>query len=121
MPPEKEGGKLPDEVIADFEKWIRMGAPDPRDGTRRRWRRRSEWDMKKAKEFWAFQPPKAASAAGGEGHGVAAHGRRRFILAALEAKGLKPVADADRTHAAAARLFRSHRPAADAGGGRTRS
>src|SRR5262249_7176874 len=24
--------KLPDNVIADFEKWIDMGAPDPRDG-----------------------------------------------------------------------------------------
>src|SRR6516164_108031 len=29
MPPEK---KLSDEVIANFEKWIAMGAPDPRDG-----------------------------------------------------------------------------------------
>jgi len=27
MPPEK---KLPDDVLADFEKWIEMGAPDPR-------------------------------------------------------------------------------------------
>src|SRR5579863_6538948 len=31
MPPEKKGGKLPDEVIADFETWVKMGAPDPRD------------------------------------------------------------------------------------------
>lgn len=29
MPPE---GKLSAAVIADFEKWIKMGAPDPRDG-----------------------------------------------------------------------------------------
>ena len=29
MPP---SGKLPDSAIADFEKWITMGAPDPRDG-----------------------------------------------------------------------------------------
>ena len=28
MPPE---GKLPDSVIADFEKWVRDGAEDPRD------------------------------------------------------------------------------------------
>ena len=28
MPPE---GKLSDKVIADFEKWVTMGAPDPRD------------------------------------------------------------------------------------------
>ena len=27
MPPQ---GKLPDAVIADFERWIEMGAPDPR-------------------------------------------------------------------------------------------
>src|ERR1044071_9846349 len=25
------GGVLPDDVIADFETWIKMGAPDPRD------------------------------------------------------------------------------------------
>jgi len=28
MPPD---GKLPDGVLADFRKWIAMGAPDPRD------------------------------------------------------------------------------------------
>ena len=31
MPPKK---KLPAEVIADFERWIAMGAPDPRDKRR---------------------------------------------------------------------------------------
>ncbi len=30
MPPDR---KLPSRVIADFEKWIRLGAADPRDGT----------------------------------------------------------------------------------------
>ena len=30
MPPKE---KLPASVIADFEKWIMMGAPDPRDGS----------------------------------------------------------------------------------------
>ena len=29
MPPK---GKLPDELIGHFRKWIEMGAPDPRDG-----------------------------------------------------------------------------------------
>ena len=32
MPPEKSGGKLPDDVIKDFETWVQFGAPDPRDG-----------------------------------------------------------------------------------------
>src|SRR5207245_429786 len=30
MPPK---AKLPANVVADFEMWIRMGAPDPRDGS----------------------------------------------------------------------------------------
>src|SRR6266853_614377 len=30
MPPQKD--QLPDQVLADFEEWIKMGAPDPRDG-----------------------------------------------------------------------------------------
>src|SRR5476649_1842715 len=50
MPPEKEGGKLPDNVIADFEKWIAMGAPDPRDGESKVAKR--EMDLTKAKELW---------------------------------------------------------------------
>jgi len=33
MPPQKAGGKLPSEVIKDFEKWVQMGAPDPREST----------------------------------------------------------------------------------------
>jgi len=50
MPPE---GKLPDAVIADFVKWIEMGAPDPRDG---RATARSQIDFEQAGKFWAFQP-----------------------------------------------------------------
>ena len=62
MPPQKEGGKLPEAVIANFEQWIRMGAPDPRDGgalSKMTPVARKDWDLKKAKEFWAFQEPKA--------------------------------------------------------------
>ena len=29
MPPEEP---LPENVIQNFERWVRMGAPDPRDG-----------------------------------------------------------------------------------------
>ena len=35
MPPPKQGGPLAAEVIAKFEQWIAMGAPDPREGRRR--------------------------------------------------------------------------------------
>ena len=58
MPPEKDGGKLPDNVIADFEKWISMGAPDPRDGEAKLVKK--ILDPKEGKSLWTFQMPKAA-------------------------------------------------------------
>ncbi len=99
MPPEKKGGRLPDEVIADFEEWVMMGAPDPRDAAKVARTEPSEperpvdWD--KEREFWAFQkprtvtPPKVANASWPNSD------IDRFVLAKLEEKGLKPVVDAD--------------------------
>ena len=55
MPPEKSGGKLPDAVIKDFEAWVKMGAPDPRDGAAAVVKKYSKED---AKNWWAFQAPK---------------------------------------------------------------
>jgi len=55
MPPEKSGGKLPDAVIKDFETWIKMGAPDPREGAAAVVKKFNKED---AKNWWAFQPPK---------------------------------------------------------------
>ena len=53
MPPKK---KLPDEVIADFEKWIAMG--DRRPARRLRQVVKNEIDIEKGRKFWAFQPVK---------------------------------------------------------------
>jgi len=94
MPPEKEGGKLSDSVIADFEKWIAMGAPDPREGGTKV--ARKEMDLTKAKELWTFQMPKAAPAPAVRDTAWPRTDVDRFLLAAQEAKGLHPVADADR-------------------------
>jgi cytochrome c553 len=47
MPPKKP--KLPDAVIADLVAWVRMGAPDPRDGVK--------VEAKRAdKTWWSLQP-----------------------------------------------------------------
>jgi hypothetical protein len=47
MPPKKP--KLPDAVIADFIAWVKMGAPDPRDG--------GKVEAKRAdKSWWSLQP-----------------------------------------------------------------
>ncbi len=94
MPPEKSGGKLPDNVIADFETWVKMGAPDPRDGAAVVVKK--EIDFTKAREFWAFKAPVAAPAPAVVDKQWPRTDIDRFILAGLEAKGLKPVADSDR-------------------------
>ncbi|MGB0581723.1 MAG: DUF1553 domain-containing protein [Limisphaerales bacterium] len=51
MPP---SGKLSDLVIADFQRWIEMGAPDPRDGEMVEVVQAD--DFEKAREFWSFRP-----------------------------------------------------------------
>lgn len=53
MPPK---GKLPESVIADFEKWIQMGAPDPRQQAAANKPRRILYDPADADSHWAFQP-----------------------------------------------------------------
>jgi hypothetical protein len=51
MPPKS---KLPDNVIADFVKWVELGAPDPRDG--RATTTETKIDFVAARKFWSFQP-----------------------------------------------------------------
>ena len=51
MPPKS---KLPANVIADFVKWVEMGAPDPRDG--RALTTEKNIDFVAARKFWSFQP-----------------------------------------------------------------
>jgi cytochrome c553 len=50
MPP---AGKLQDNVIADFAKWIADGAVDPREGEAIA---KQEIDMEAGRKHWAFQP-----------------------------------------------------------------
>ncbi|MBP64081.1 MAG: hypothetical protein CMJ62_21385, partial [Planctomycetaceae bacterium] len=51
--PEKK--KLTPEQIADFEKWVAMGAPDPRT-TGEVSSEQKELDLEAERQFWAFQP-----------------------------------------------------------------
>lgn len=54
MPP---SGKLSAEVIADFEKWIKDGAADPREGSGAP-QPAKQIDFAAARQFWSFQPPR---------------------------------------------------------------
>ncbi|MDX1946164.1 MAG: PSD1 and planctomycete cytochrome C domain-containing protein [Pirellulaceae bacterium] len=90
MPP---GKKLPEQVIADFEQWIKLGAPDPRSGGPAIAKRTI--DIEEGRKFWAFQPAKIVSPPAVKNAAWAKTDIDRFVLAGLEAKGLAPVADAD--------------------------
>ncbi|NNC86886.1 MAG: DUF1549 domain-containing protein [Akkermansiaceae bacterium] len=93
--PEKK--KLSDRAIADLAKWVAMGAPDPRQETAGADSFVvQEIDLEKGREFWAFQPPVEAPAPKVKAHAWPRSVTDRFLLAAMEAKGLQPVADADR-------------------------
>ncbi|QDU92317.1 Planctomycete cytochrome C [Lignipirellula cremea] len=51
MPPQ---GKLPESVIADFVKWVEMGAPDPREGEIAS--TTPEIDIEAGRQFWSLRP-----------------------------------------------------------------
>ncbi len=89
MPPDE---KLTDEVIVDFEKWILMGAPDPRDGEAKI--AHHEIDIEKGRQWWAFQPPKKSPPPEVKDTTWPRSDIDRYLLAALEAKGMSPVRDA---------------------------
>lgn len=93
MPPKKEGGKLSDEVIHDFEAWIKMGAPDPRDGKQAVVQK--TWDTEKGRKHWAFQQPKKSEPPAVKNSSWPKNEIDRFILAKLDEHKLTPVADAD--------------------------
>ena len=65
MPPDSRGGILPDEVIANFEKWVKDGAADPRDSAKiisaQAAKPEKVYDWSKERQYWAFQKPQAVT------------------------------------------------------------
>lgn len=93
MPPKNKGGKLPDQVISDLEKWVSMGAPDPRDGEAVV---AKKYDGKLAKDWWAYQPVSVPSVPTVTNKQWAKTAIDQFILSKLESVSLRPVRDADK-------------------------
>jgi hypothetical protein len=92
MPPD---GKLPANVIADFEKWVALGAPDPREATPSSTSENAiDWET--ARQHWSFQPPKRYDAPHVSDASWPCTTIDSFILAKLETAGLKPSVIADR-------------------------
>ena len=89
--------KLADAVIADFERWIAMGAPDPRDDAAAEPAAKPTWSELFAarKTWWSLQPVKDQVPPAVADRAWSAHPVDGFLLAKMEAKGLAPAADAD--------------------------
>lgn len=92
----KAGAKLDEAIIADFEKWIAMGAPDPRDAppSEAQLAADTDWEAirKRRQGWWSFQPitsPPVPEVAG------VVHPVDRFIRARLTTEGLEPSPSAD--------------------------
>ncbi len=93
MPPT---GKLPEAVIADFEKWVTLGAPDPRDASVKP--AATAWDavVAERKKWWSLVPVRKPKLPTVKNTAWSPQPVDRFILAALEKAGLTPSPIADR-------------------------
>jgi hypothetical protein len=93
MPPK---GKLPPEVVRDFETWVRRGAPDPRTDAAPKPAARKGVDLEAGRRFWSFLPLAAAAPPPVRNEAWVRTPVDRFILARLEEKGLSPNPAVDR-------------------------
>ncbi len=94
------GAKLSNLVIADFEKWIAMGAPDPRDKapTADELAKATSWEsvFEERKKWWSLQPVRRAEPPTVKNTWWSEHPVDRFVLARLEEHELQPAARADK-------------------------
>jgi hypothetical protein len=90
MPP---AGKLPDEVIADFETWIDMGAPDPRDEPLATIDERTI-DVEEGRRHWSYRRLAAVSVPQVETAAWPKNDIDRFIRAEQEAAKIAPAPEA---------------------------
>ena len=96
MPPKE---KLPDEVIADFVEWVKLGVPWPKEETAAAPATspdKSKEIEKRKREHWAWHPVRQYQPPPVQNKTWPKSGIDRFVLAGLEKKGLTPVSPADR-------------------------
>ncbi len=89
MPPKNK--KLSDQQIADLETWVKLGAPDPRDG-----KVLVTINRQSAQQHWAFQPVGQPAVPAARNRAWVKTPIDAFILAKLEANKLKPAPVADK-------------------------
>src|SRR5687768_6887332 len=92
MPPK---GKLPQNEIDDLVRWVERGAPDPR-GAVVPAAEVKPLDPGAAKAYWSYQPIRSTTPPATRDAAWPSSDIDRFVLASLEARGLKPASDAPR-------------------------
>ncbi len=94
MPPKQ---KLAESEVATLVRWVEMGLPWPKARVEAATTERGDGRIAAAaRSFWAFQPVKLVPPAAVADPSWPASDIDRYILAALEARGLKPSPPADR-------------------------
>ena len=91
MPPKH---LLPASVVADFERWIEMGVPDPRDETGTKTAARI--DIEAGRSHWAFQPFSKPMTPAVRNSTWVRTPIDAFVLAKMEKAGMDPAPEADR-------------------------
>jgi hypothetical protein len=95
----QDNPKLSKQVVADFTRWIQMGAPDPRDKapTKEELANDTSWETirDRRKQWWSFQPIKKHAVPQPDNN-WSKHDVDRFVLAGLTRAGLTPASQADR-------------------------
>jgi len=91
MPPDE---RLPDEEIADLERWVEMGAPDPRTSATKYVGK--PIDVAAARQFWSLKPITKPALPDVQNSAWLGNDIDRFILAKLEEQGMKPAPDAEK-------------------------
>ncbi len=93
MPPKKDASKLPDDQIADLIAWVKMGAPDPRDGKAKA---KLTGLSAEARAHWSYQPVKKPAIPAVRNRAWCVTPVDAFILHKIEAKGMVPSPPADK-------------------------
>jgi len=94
MPPT---GRLPPNVIADFVKWVEMGAPDPRDAVVTPTPRRAAFQISaEDRQHWAFLPVSNVAPPQVSDSAWVRDDLDRYVLAGIERAGLRPSEAADK-------------------------
>ena len=81
--------------VADFEKWVARGAPDPRDGAAGEQGAGSVFTASE-RGYWALQPVRPVPVPSVSAPQFVANPIDAFIVGELQSKGLKPSAPADK-------------------------